>query len=328
MKIRPVTKATAPKYPDKYNEEIRRVLMASKPARWLGTPLAAGMLAATVALGLSGCVTQADFARTGRNAGAQGSAEYPDAEPSSEESPDILDYVTMGIVAEPTPAWTDGVSEFFDSIIKRDVTSSLTAVIPLFEYGEGTGAIGCVSITAPVFLSEEEAFAIIYAAFAEAGLELSKGGETLKGVSLPLTNMFDWDSTDDRYKTKRGEMAPDGMLGEYDLPVVFVSTGDVEDWHENTGVGASVSEYMIKKTALTLVENNPCLAVFYDPVAGSVNYDKMWELEKEDGESDEDFYARWDAMAQEAASDARAESERLLRMQVDAFIDWLAVAER
>ena len=328
MKIRPVTKATAPKYPDKYNEEIRRVLMASKPARWLGTPLAAGMLAATVALGLSGCVTQADFARTGRNAGAQGSAEYPDAEPSSEKSPDILDYVTMGIVAEPTPAWTDGVSEFFDGIKKGGVTCSVAAAIPLFEYGEGTGAIGCVSITAPVFLSEEEAFAIIYAAFAEAGMELSKGGETLTDVKLPVTNMFDWESTDDQYKTKKGKMIPDGMLYDYELPVAFISTGDVEDWHEDTGMWASVSEYNVKKTALTLNENNPCLAVFYDPVAGSVNYDKMWELEKGDEESDEEFYARWDAMAQEAALDARAESERLLRMQVDAFIDWLATAER
>ena len=203
----------------------------------------------------------------------------------------------------------------------------IMTAIPLFEYGEGTGAIGCVSITSPVFLSEEEAFAIIYAAFAEAGLDLRQGGETLNGVNLPITDALDQGDPNGRYSTTQGSMIPDGMLDAYGLPVAFVSTRDVADWYDNTGMGASVSSYNTRKTARTLAENNPYLAVFYDPVS-SVDYNKVWELEQEAGESDEDFQARWEAMEQEISQESQTESARLLRLQVDAFIEWLATACR
>lgn len=291
MKIKPVEVAEAPKYPDKYNEEVRRVLLSVKPNRWRGTSLAAIGLSAAVVLSLSGC----SLGYTTDGVPVQ-SPTAPVVMPGG-----IDQYVTMG---ETVPF----------------STMPYGSMIPLFEYGEGTGAIGCVSIAAPVFMSEEEAFAILSAAFAEAGLTLSKEAETRENTNLPVTNIYEIGEEESRYETVQKDIVPDGILA-YDLPLLFVSTKDVENWHKDTGMASSVSSYNVKKAAQTLAENNPNLVVFYDPIA-RLDYDKLWALEREDGESDEAYYARRSAVEQEEANAVRAESERLLRLQAEAFVKW------
>ena len=318
MKIEPVKTAPAPKYPDKYNEEIRRILLYAKPRRWVGTPLVAGMLSVSIALGLAGCdVTPG---RPGGAAGSGTGSEYGAGRPSiteyttdgapiqspatqsSLDIPDINEYVTLG---EPTPL----------------PTPYYNMLIPLFEYGEGTGAIGCVSIVAPVFMSEEEAFAIIASVFAENGMSLSKGGATMEDANLPVTNIYD--GRENCIRTTPGDFTPDGTLDEGNLPVAFVSYKDIETWHEDTGFAMSISGFDMKSAALMLAGNNPDLVVFYDPVAGNIDYDKIWEVHMEDGESEDDYYARFDALVEESRQDALAGSELLLRLQVEAFIAWL-----
>ncbi|MDR0489665.1 MAG: hypothetical protein LBH28_00265, partial [Oscillospiraceae bacterium] len=144
-------------------------------------------------------------------------------------------------------------------------------------------------------------------------------------MNIPETNMFEFaeETVRDRYKTVQSSLMPDGLVGESNLPIVFVSTKEVETWHRDTGEWVSIAGYNIKKTAQTLAENNPDLVVFYDPVAGSVDYSKLWDLEQNEGESEEDYISRWEAAANEASQAARDESERLLRLQVEAFVDWL-----
>ena len=323
MTIKPVDEISAPKYPDKYNEEIQRVLAASKPHRWLSTPLATGMLAATIALNLSGCAgiptatrppgtaTSELVEMTGDPAASETTAprskpqesKPSDTEPPETCTPDIFDYVTAG---EPVPFPT-----------YQDAT-----LIPLFEYGEGTGSIGCLSIAAPVFLSEDEAYAIISAAFADAGMALRRSGGIMENINIPITNIYDFEEKTRSLPTIQGNMAPDGILADLNLPVIFVSTQDVESWHEDTNMVASVSNFNTKKAAQTLADNNPDLVVFYDPIAG-LDYDKLMTLEKEKGESDEAYYKRCDAIREEESLSAKAESEQLLRKQAEAFIAWL-----
>ena len=48
-----------------------------------------------------------------------------------------------------------------------------SAVAPIFYHGEGTGALGCVVMTPPKFLGEQEALALIRAQAEEAGLHLT-----------------------------------------------------------------------------------------------------------------------------------------------------------
>lgn len=292
MKLKPVEIATAPKYPDKYNKEVRRALQSAKPYRWRGTSLAAVGLSTLVVLSLSGCTL--GYTTDG----------LPIQSPTASVviPGDMNQYVTLGT---PVPS----------------LTVPYGSMIPLFEYGEGTGAIGCVSIAAPVFMSEEEAFAILSAAFAEAGLTLSQEAKTLEGANLPITNIYESEDEERHYATAQEDIVPDGLLGD-DLPVIFVSTADVASWHKDTGMMSSVSSYDVKKAAQTLAEANPNLVVFYDPIA-QVDYEKLWALEREDGESDEAYYARRSAVEQEESNIARTESERLLRSQAEAFIAWL-----
>ncbi|MCL2663336.1 MAG: hypothetical protein FWE83_08435 [Oscillospiraceae bacterium] len=298
MKIEPVIATTTPKYPDKYDRDIKKILIASKPNRWIGTPLV-GLLSAAVAFSLSGC--------TDEDLGSQG----PDIPGTTIANPAVVkptEYVLMGDVPSPYQQIFQGIH------------------IPLFEFGDGTGGIGCMAITAPVFMTEEEAFEVIAAAFAEAGLYLFQPDGYRPDVNFPVTNI-DGEEVD-RNKTVQGTLSGDEMmmLGTHDLTVKFVSKEDVANWHEDIDDGPriSFSSFNIKQAAMTLVENNTAMAVFYDPVAGMVNYmEATRDIEQEDGESDEAFFARLDAIRDELHKNALAESELMLRKQVEAFIAWL-----
>ena len=57
-------------------------------------------------------------------------------------------------------------------------------VAPLFVHGTGRGVVGCIVVTPPAFLSEEEGAQIIREELATKGVRLSPGG-TLAGVRMP-----------------------------------------------------------------------------------------------------------------------------------------------
>jgi len=79
----------------------------------------------------------------------------------------------------------------------------------------------------------------------------------------------------------------------------------IRNWHQNL-VGEPIiagTSYNIINAARTLAENNPGIVVFYDPIAGYVDYTEMRH--------------------EELAQAARDESEKMLRKQVEAFIAWL-----
>ena len=310
MNVRPVEHAPAPGYPDKYDDESRRALATAHPHRWLAAPVAAG-LAATVALGLSGC---------GENYVTMGEVAMTPTEITTGERITTAAGETSGeaIPSKPTAAATAASRATLTLGESRAVDAN--AAIPLFEFGEGTGTFGCVSIVAPVFLSEEEAFAILSTAFAEAGLTLSPETQTLKRAKLPEPDM-NYGNSEKRMGTKRGDLETDGTLAQ--LPVEFVSTQDVQAWQADTGLRSSVSLYPVKQTAKLLAESNPGLVVFYDPM-GSANYEALWSMEQKKGESDEAYYARRDAMSAKLAQEARAQSEAQLREQAAAFLRWLS----
>ena len=286
MTIKPVIEAVTPKYPDKYGEDMRNVLSAAKPYRWLGTPLI-GALSVTIAFGLSGCVNE--------------------------------QYVTAGVAPMPTTT----IHGEMPGDLENCDTMLFATLIPLFEFGVGTGGIGCVAIVAPVFMSEEEAFVILSETFREAGLTLHRNSETLDNINIPVTNI-DGEKVDPG-ATLRGSLNPQGLLDGLDLPVVFVSRWDVANWHVDIDGGPriSFSGFNVKGAAQTLAENNPGMVVFYDPVVGEVNYDSLWELEREPGESDHAYGVRIDAALNELTSAALVESEQMLRLQAEAFIAWL-----
>jgi hypothetical protein len=296
--IKPVETVPEPGYPDKYAAEARQALVQAHPSRWLRKPLIVGVLSASVALGLSGC----DDYRIG---GPFTTGGAPTLMPTETGTDDIAlgeDFITMG---EPAPL--PALNEFF---------------VPLFEYGEGTGSYGCMSVTAPVFMSEEEAFAILAATFAEAGLTLDKADTTLVGATLPVTDIYS-DRDKDHSATTQGGLIINGLLNiEQGLPVKFVSTDDVTAWHKDTGMYCTVSYYRVREAARTLAGNNRELVVFYDPIA-MPGIEELWSFWQEEGESDEDYWVRREIAHADYKQAAKAESEQHLREQAEAFVDWL-----
>jgi len=300
VKIKPVENTSEPQYPDKYGEEIRQVLKAAKPYRWLNTPIV-GVMSAALAISMSGCGVDSD---------GSGGFRFLGIPFSSNKTQDYKDTVLLGNVFTPPPN-------------ESEMLISLDMLIPLFEYGEGTGVIGCVAIAAPVFLSEEEALAVVLAAINEADMSLFWGAAELRNARLPVTNLYETGVVEGNNKTISGNLTPDRAIWRNSLliPMFFVSKSDIEAWHEDQGYMASVSVYDIKRAAQTLADNNPGLVVFYDPIS-LVDYSELWEITKMDGESDKDYEARWSAKMHELTQAARAESESLLRQQVEAFVKW------
>ena len=299
MTIKPVDSVPVPGYPDKYAKETQRMLTTARPRRWTGAPLAVGILAAAVALGISGCGEKPD------TTGGAGQTQAPFSTP----------VMTDGFLGNPEEITLGGPFSIpFDSFI------------PLFEYGEGTGSIGCVSTAAPVFMSEEEAYAILSAAFAEAGLEISWTPSTLEEATIPVTNLFPM-TGDASVTTKFGDLNADGLLETssgltISLPIEFVSSKDFDNWHKNTGIWVSVSDYNLLEAARALAENNPGLIVFYDPVAEH-NIRRRLSLMQEDVEGDEVYRDRSEPVYEEEAKAAYTRSELLLREQANALIKWL-----
>jgi len=267
LKIQPVESAPKPQYPDKYSPESKQALAEARPRRWAKAPLALS-LSAALALGLGGC-------REYTTDGVPPIPAYPQGQITGENG--NTDYILFG---EPAPM---PVYDLF---------------IPLFEFGEGTGSIGCDAVNSPSFMSEEEAFAILISEFERVGLSLERGTYPLSGMNIPVTELYSRDSSSSEIQT--GELTADSLTGDYwNLPVMFISRSDVENW-ENPGNYSSVSSYNIKGTAQTLAENNPGLVVFYDPITfiDNDNVDKMRYTTPK-------------------------EAEELLRQQAGAFVEWL-----
>ena len=297
MDIEPVEATPRPEYPDKYAKETRHLLIAARPHRWAAAPLLVGALSATVALGLGGCSELFNLS-TGPTQTSIPSQTHSDASGSLEN-------------------------------IRIDMNTSIPpgTVIPLFRYGEGTGAIGCIMVAAPVFLSEEEAFAILAAAFDEAGLTLDENAFSLDNAMLPAPDRFSFDESE-IISTTQGKLSVDGVLKlNQGVPVEFVSIYDMEDWQKKiessstVSMSSSVSVYRFLDTAQVLAENNPGLIVFYDPAVFSDF--EFGSMEKKFLESDEAFQERRMLALEQAKQEAQARSEQLLRDQAVAFIKWL-----
>lgn len=203
-------------------------------------------------------------------------------------------------------------------------------VAPLFLHGDGRGSFGCVAINPPVFLSEDEARDVIREEAKKAGLNLAKTDLTLKGVSLPVTNQYefleDLDQSSEkkadqserakREKTQKGDLALDGYDAKHRVAFEFVSQKDFEAWEKTDGVVSTASDYDLKKTAeqlrhgLAQTKGDTVVGVFYEPGASV-------DLFGDDRESTRKM--SW----KERDQAAHKLGEQELRAQVRDFVAWL-----
>ncbi|MCL2672250.1 MAG: hypothetical protein FWF10_09500 [Clostridiales bacterium] len=183
--------------------------------------------------------------------------------------------------------------------------------VPLFEHGNGVGVYGCVSVTAPIFLSEDDAFAIIRDEFANLELKVTPGEVKLTNIQIPKTDLSPgWDA-EAQEQTQIGNFVFDFIVEGRNIAIEFVSGMDVYEWR-GSEIHSTVVVYNCIEAAETLnislnaLEKEYIHAVLYDPV--------------------EPFEGRWwapDEETRQLIDEAYARAAELLREQVKDFIAWL-----
>jgi hypothetical protein len=312
MDVQPLTRVGKPGYPTRdellrHPRRARRLLARRAP---VGAELAtaAGLL---IALGLGAC------------------RERPSSGPAAEvpRSPGDPGTPALRATALPTPRPTWELAH--------------AVVAPVFEFGEGRGAVGCVVVSPPAFLSEEEAMLVIKEELAKHGIHLGPGAP-LPGVTVsPRVRTTQSDIWTDYYDiredtSKAGPLQIDGTDAEAGVSVVFVSEADypavgvdgATTWQvdargnrpaNQAGTSSSVSAYDFREAAhyvATKAADSGLaavrLGVFYDPVPSDEFY--------ADDSSDEGDNAGPTVDPQAALEE---KSRELLRMQVRSFVTWL-----
>ncbi len=203
-------------------------------------------------------------------------------------------------------------------------------VAPIFAHGEGRGVTGCVVVSPPVFLSEEEAIQVITEELGRHGLSFPERNLEVDSVRPPLRmKTYDWVEDPNGKSTRkqpdgsrvrgnfveRVEETPGGAFSmdardpERNVGFEFVSRRDYPDLggvlgsstvqkYDLAGVSRELAESMAKSGDSRLK-----FGVFYDPMS------------RFDFSADEDYEVTRKRVEDEA--------RELLKKQVADFVDWL-----
>lgn len=201
-----------------------------------------------------------------------------------------------------------------------------TIVAPVFEHGDGRGAGGCIVVSPPVFLSEEEALQVVREELAKSGILLGRG-RRLDDVIVTFEDpdadfVFGGDSW-------LGEPVADvsrpGELTAIDrrqsVGIAIVTREDCERFRaganfssvtsfDTKGIAEAVADALAEQTTQEL-----CIGVFYDPLEKADPHDRA---SVERSESD-DFWSFIEKVEEVAKNRSRDQ----LRQQVGDFVTWM-----
>jgi len=187
----------------------------------------------------------------------------------------------------------------------------ITNVAPIFAHGEGRGAIGCVVMSPPVFISEDEGIKIILDKLKAEGYNFSRENcPKIKFTAPPIANgCFGYrDNDTTKVSDANVELKMDGYNKDLNFAIQFVSTNDYRKFRSDDGCWSSVQGYNTKKAAeiireKLIADGKSNAVVFYDPIA-SIDFERNKDWRKSEKEANE-------------------EAKKLLLKQVDDFIKWL-----
>jgi hypothetical protein len=201
------------------------------------------------------------------------------------------------------------------------------SVAPIFEHGEGRGATGCVVVSPPVFLSEEEGMQVLREELAKHGIQLKKAA-ALEGVRIPrqvFISEFDGLGTKiaqemvAEAKKHAKPLKLDGTDSDKRIAVKFVSRNDYFD------LGAPMSETTVQGYDFKVIAEHVAtevkkqanqhvfFGVFYDPLAREFQIERHKDGEKID----------IDVELRSQERRGKDDSATLLRRQAQDFIAWL-----
>jgi len=200
--------------------------------------------------------------------------------------------------------------------IKKDKTAEIQSVkhdsvkiARIFSHGDGSGAIGCVVESPPVFISEDEARKIIFTALKAENIDFSiTETPLLKFDAPPIANAcFDEKRLMNAKKAKI-EIKMDGYNAKNNLAIEYVSADDYNKFMTDEGCESLLRGFATKYAAELIrkeliAQGNVNAAVFYDP---------MTKIEFKRKEKFETTWKNVNMLAR----------EQLLE-QVKDFIDWI-----
>jgi hypothetical protein len=227
-----------------------------------------------------------------------------------------------------------------------------TKVAPIFKHGEGRGATGCVVVSPPAFLSEEEALQVVKEELAKHGVQLASG-PVLKDVKIASRRLQQVEEDEDgerghiTFDKKKQKIVPiqllaaplriTGMDEKRSIGIKFICKRDYEklggfdphrvefasrDGKRRAITMSTVSSYDLKDVAAYVAaelkkqgKERAFFAVFYDPLWESRPVPKQ----KSDAKSLREAWKELDKPAEKRKED----SKRLLRQQAQDFVTWL-----
>ena len=205
-------------------------------------------------------------------------------------------------------------------------------VAPVFVHGEGTGSIGCVMIAPPVFMSEQEALAIIKNEMKSAGVDFY-ATPPKKYTATQNKREKKEDSYWGDYETVLGggKIGLDLYDDKKSVAVTFISMDEAEEKYlpdkDGNTMGSSVTSYRPRELAELSVgdfakqNGDISIGVFYDPGTDwqSEEYQKILE----EYNNYDSKGKSWGEASEQYENDTKAMIEEDLRQQVRDFIEWL-----
>jgi hypothetical protein len=195
MTVKRVIHYKDPKYPLK-KEILKNPLLLEQniPAAWKSTRELTGVAALFLWLGSTGCSEGKQKKDTESDIGyifsqnmdsfdeflAREDQELqPPPAPPPETIPTMKDYYLFPYVSDIEDIEKNKPFKTWNS------KGAPAVAAPIFEHGEGHGSVGCVVITPPVFLSEEEALKIIRESLAGYGLDIRLDQMEITDIEIP-----------------------------------------------------------------------------------------------------------------------------------------------
>ena len=271
MKIKPVKHYNPPAYPTYAESKRDALLLGHLPRRWKnGAPLAplmgSGLL---LHLAFTGC--------HGNNGNALKQERAEQLPPDSAGKRDADRQVVRAIPA--------------------------TRIAPMLEEAlanDGRGAFGCVALSAPVFLSENEALELILSELEKAGLKL-RDIVAVDGLQVPesRTQLFANLGDEPRLKKlKKGAYAFDFGTGDKSVVVKFLHKDDYRKWTDDPYEGSTASYYDLSWLAKQMAETfrqrdegDPVImGLFFDPMVDCFQRDVLEKRVANNEFNDSDDY--------------------------------------
>lgn len=215
---------------------------------------------------------------------------------------------------------------------RANLSADVVAIVaPIFEHGEGRVSMGCIAVSPPALLSEDEALEIIKQEFANAGIHLSRRDVVAPDVIIVgkiFRSGYDWIAAKKTcgWQDVPGPLVVDLQDIEHAINIEFVSRDDFELLGGSMDVRAAVLDIKSVADSVAAEVNRQGQSIyfgaFYEPVVyadwRAVRNDASGELANSVSALEE-----YKIMNRHAKQQCERRTQEDLRLQVRDFVDWL-----